>query len=159
MDDKQLQAKKNYEKFCAALDKEEWHYTRHDDDLCITCGTRGKSLAIDMVIIADSDRYVLTVLSQLPFKIAEDKRVAAALAVAVANYGMSSGSFDYDLSDGEIRFRMTQSYRNSDLDEELLLAMLYTTCTTVDRYNDKFLCISTGVMDVKVFIEWENKED
>ncbi len=159
MDDKLVQAKKIYEQFCAVLEKEGWHYNRHDDKLTITCGARGKSLNMDMYILVDADRYVITLFSPLPFKMAEDKRVDGAMAVAMANYGMTSGSFDYDLSDGEIRYRMTQSFRNSRLDDELLLAMLYTTCATVDQYNDKLLCISTGVMDMDAFIDWEYKRD
>ena len=43
----------------------------------------------------------------------EDKRVDGAIAVCVANNGLNDGCFDYDVRDGEIRFRLTSSYRES----------------------------------------------
>ena len=152
-----LQAKSVYETFCSALDDEEWHYTRHDEDLVITCGAKGGDLAMDFYVLVDAERQVITLFSPLPFKMSEGKRVEGALVVNVANYGMTSGSFDYDLSDGEIRFRMTNSYRGSIIGKELFLAMVYTAASTVDRYNDKFLAVSTGVMSVEQFLEWEQQ--
>lgn len=152
-----MQAKSVYETFCSALDDEEWHYTRHDEDLTITCGAKGHDLAMDFFVIIDAERQIISVLSPMPFKMSEEKRVDGSLVVNVANYGMTSGSFDYDLSDGEIRFRMTNSFRGSIIGKELCLAMLYTVAATTDRYNDKFLAVSTGIMSVEQFLEWEKQ--
>ena len=82
----------------------------------------------------------------------------AALAVAVANFGLVNGTFDYDLSDGEIRFRIVSSFRESILSQALINYMIIIAAGTVDRYNDKFLAISTGTMNINQFIAWE-KED
>ncbi len=152
-----MQAKSVYETFCSALDDEEWHYTRHDDKLTITCGAKGHDLAMDFYVLVDAERQVITLFSPLPFKMAEEKRVEGSLVVNMANYGMTSGSFDYDLGDGEVRFRMSNSYRGSIIGKDLCLAMVYTAAATVDRYNDKFLAVSTGIMSVEQFAEWEKQ--
>ena len=136
------QAKSVYETICKTLDAREWKYTRHDEDLTITCGARGEDLPMDLVIMVNPNAQVVSVISPLPFKIKEDKRVDGALAVCIANYGLINGSFDYDLSDGEIRFRMVSSFRESILGEELFNYMVLVTASTVDEYNDKFLMMA-----------------
>lgn len=82
-----------------------------------------------------------------------------AMAVVVANYGFADGSFDYNISDGTILFRLTSSYRESTLSEELFEYMLLVSATTVDKYNDKFFMISKGMLTIQQFIESENSSD
>ena len=149
------QAQMVYETICKTLDNRDWKYTRHDEDLTITCGARGEDLPMDIVIIVNPRAQVVSVISPMPFKIAEDKRVDGALAVCVANYGLINGSFDYDLSDGEIRFRLVSSFRESILSEELFNYMIMVSASTVDDYNDKFLMVSKGMLTVQQFVEWE----
>ena len=48
------------------------------------------------------EREVVQVLCPMSWKAPEDKRIDLAVAVAAANYGIVNGSFDFDLSDGEI---------------------------------------------------------
>ncbi len=151
------QAKAVYETICQTLSSRDWNFTRHDDDLVITCGARGEDLPIDILIAVNPRAQVVSLFSSMPFKIAEDKRVDAALAVCIANYGLVNGSFDYDLSDGEIRFRVVSSFRESILGEELFNYMVLVAASTVDDYNDKFLMLSKGMFSVQQFIEWENE--
>jgi len=153
------QATDVYETLCSALDNKKWHYQRHDEDLTVTCTVRGDDLPMDLVIIVNPRSQVVSVFSQLPFRIDEEKRMEAALAVCIANYGLVNGSFDYDIRDGEIRFRVTSSFRDSSLGEELFIYMVSIVGGTVDDYNDKFLMISKGMMSVQQFMEWEQKKN
>lgn len=150
------QANSVYETICKSLDARDWKYKRFDEDLTISCGARGDDLPMDIVIVVNPRAQVVSVISPMPYKISEDKRVDGALAVCVANYGLINGSFDYDLSDGEIRFRLVSSFRESILSEELFDYMVMVTASTVDDYNDKFLMISKGMLSVVQFVEWEN---
>ena len=81
----------------------------------------------------------------------------AAIAVCVANYGLVNGCFDYDLNDGEIRFRMVQSYRDSIIGNEVYNYMLIVGANTVDKYNDRFLMLFKGMLDLEKFVELENQ--
>lgn len=101
---------------------------------------------------------LVSFISLLPFKAEESKRIDMALAICVANYGLKDGSFDYDLSDGTILFRLTSSYRDSILSEKLFEYMLLVAASTVDNYNDKFFMISKGMLPVQQFIESEQSE-
>ena len=148
-----------YETACRALDAREWKYKRHDEDLVLSCGARDEDLPMDILIMVNAKAQVVSVISQLPFKMSEEKRVDGALAVCVANYGLVNGTFDYDISDGEIRFRIVSSFRESILSEELINYMVMITAGTVDEYNDKFLALSTGIMDFQKFVEWEQNKN
>ena len=118
------QAKSVYETICKSLENNGWNYTREEEDLVIRCGIRGDDLPMDIVIIVNPKAQVVSLFSPMPYKIKEDKRVEAALAVCVANNGLVNGAFDYDLSDGSIHFRVVSSFRESILGEELFNYMI-----------------------------------
>ena len=151
------QAKSVYETICKSLENNGWNYTREEEDLVIRCGVRGDDLPMDIVIIVNPKAQVVSLFSPMPYKIKEDKRVEAALAVCVANNGLVNGAFDYDLSDGSIHFRVVSSFCESILGEELFNYMIMIAAGTVDIYNDKFLMISNGMMNFQQFLEWDQK--
>ncbi|MER2081275.1 MAG: YbjN domain-containing protein [Ruminococcus sp.] len=155
MADETMQAREIYEKFCSMLDSNDWHYTRHDDDLIITCGARGEDLPMDLLIRVNDLAKVVVVYSSMPYRVAEDKRVDLAMAVCVANYGMIQGSFSYDITDGEIRYKLVQSYRDNEISESYLEYMLMLSVHIIDEYNDKFLMIDKGILPLQKFIESE----
>ena len=138
------------------LDTRDWKYEKHEDQLLIKSGIRGDDLPIEFIVLVKPRNQVVQFYSSLPFRMPEDKRVDAAIAVCVANYGLVDGSFDYDISDGEIRYRLTSSYRESTLGEDLFEYMIMVAASTVDQYNDKFFMLSKGMMSVQQFIEQEN---
>ena len=157
MADKHQQALKTFETICAMLDAREWKYDRDDENMRIVCRVSGEDLPVDVLFLVREKHQVVTLLSPLPFKMAEDKRVDGALAVAVANYGLINGTFDYDLRDGEIRFRMVSSFLESELNAELFAYMLICSVSTVDDYNDKFMMLNKGLVTLEQFIESEQQ--
>lgn len=149
-------AKTVYNTLIKMLDAHEWKYQRHDEDFVITCGARGEDLPIDIILRVQPKPKVVQFISVLPCKMPEDKRVEGAIAVCAVNYGMIHGSFDYDLSDGEIRFRLTSSYLDSIIGEDMLYYMLMLGASTVNEYNDRFLMLSKGLITIEQFLEKEN---
>ncbi len=148
-------AKEVYRTLLKMLDAKKFKYERHDEDLLIKSGIRGEDLPVEFIMVVIPKNEVVQFISPMPFNIAEDKRVEAAVAVAIANYGLINGSFDFDLSDGEIRFRLTTSYRDSTLGKDLFEYMMMVGASTVDNYNDKFLMLSKGIITVEQFMEQE----
>ena len=154
--EKQLQNAENvFNSICNMLNNINFKYetSRREEDYVITCTVNGDDIPMRMLIIVRPDREIVSLLSPMPFMTPEDKRVEMAMAVAVANYGIIDGSFDYDLNDGEIRFRLTASYIESLLGEELFKYMLFVSANTVDRYNDRFMMLAKGAMTLDQFVE------
>lgn len=149
------QARKNYLTLCSALDDHDWHYKKDDSKLKIECGAQGDDLPMDISIRIDSDRQLIVLLSHLPFVVSEDKRLDIAVATSVINYKLVDGSFDFDIEDGHMFFRMTSSYRESKLAKEVFFYMLMCSCQTIDVYNDKLLMLAKNMLSLEDFI---NKE-
>lgn len=144
-----------YETICTMFDAKGYHYERHDEDHVITCTVRGDDLPMDILFFVRDERQIVQLISPMPFTVPEDKRVDAALAVAVANYRLVDGSFDYDLSSGRISFRLTASYIESILGKELFEYMLMVSAATIDEYNDKLLMLVKGMVSLEQFIDAE----
>ena len=146
-------AKTVYQDLCATLDRRNWTYKRHDDDLVVTFGVSGEDLPMDFVLAVDADRQLLRVFSRMPFTAPEDKRMEMAIATCVATYGLADGSFDFNIKDGSITFRMTASFRESKIGEGLFQYLIDCSCAMVDVFNDKFLGICKGFLSLQDFIK------
>ena len=149
-------AKEIFGTLVAMLDERDWNYEKLEDDLVIKSGIKGDDLPIEFIVIVNPKNEVVQFISKLLFNMPEDKRVDGAIAVCVANYGLVDGSFDYDISDGEIRYRLTSSYRESILGKDLFEYMIMVAAGTVDNYNDKFFMLAKNMITIQQFIEQEN---
>lgn len=150
-------AQEVYATIIRMLDTRDWKYSKHEEDLLIKSVLRGEDLPVEFILVVNPRNQVVQFISRLPFDIPEDKRVDGAIAVCTANYGLIDGSFDYDLRDGEIRYRLTCSYRDSQLSEDLFEYMIMTAASTVDNYNDRFFMLAKGRMTVQQFIEQDGQ--
>ena len=151
-----MKAKEVFDVLVRMLDTRDWKYEKHEEKLLIKSGIKGDDLPVEFIVVVKPRNEVVQFISMLPFNMPEDKRVDGAIAVCAANYGLVDGSFDYDLRDGEIIFRMTSSYRDSHLSEDLFEYMIMVAASTVDQYNDKFFMLAKGMMSVQQFLEQEN---
>ena len=154
-DEKLERAQKVYETLCATLDKHEWHYQKNEERLSIECGAQGEDLPMEITIRVDTERQLIMLLSHLPFIISEVKRLDVAIATSIANNGLVDGSFDFDITDGHMFFRMTSSFIESDIGSELFTYMLMVSCHTIDKYNDRFLMLGKGMMSIEDFMRKE----
>lgn len=149
-------AQQIYRTLCSALDNHDWNYTKHEDDLAISCSARGDDLPVELTITVDAGRQLVMVLSRLPVNVQEDKRIDVAIAASVANNIMVDGSFDFDLMKGRLYFRMTNSFIDSELGEDVFFYLVLCACQTIDEYNDRFLMLAKNMIDLKKFIELAN---
>lgn len=156
--EKLTKAKTTFTTLCSALDKDEWHYKKDEEELTIECGARGEDLPIELIIRVDADRQLVSLFSPMSFEIKEDNRLDVAVAISYINNKLVHGCFDYNINTGKIFFRMPNSFVDSTLGEEVFRYMLYCACKTVDEYNDKFLMLSKGMLSLEKFLEAETKE-
>lgn len=153
-----LAAAQVYYDLCKMLDGEGWKYKKNVEELRIECGARGEDLPIELNIKVDAERQLVMVLSHLPYRIPEDKRIDIAIAVSVVNNRLVDGCVDYDITTGNLFFRMTNSYMDSTIGGEVYKYLLYCACQTIDSFNDRLLMLSKGMIDIAKFIELCEKE-
>ena len=150
------QALEMYNTLKLALNEMEYRYTEDVEKLRIRLTIYGEDIPMDLLIMIDADRKLIRLMSSLPFKMSEDKRVEGSLLTNHVNYLLADGSFDYDMRDGEILFRLTASYRESLISTALLRYMINVSCSTIDRVNDKFMLVNKGAMSLSDFVKSMN---
>lgn len=141
-----------YKKICELLENNKWSYTKDEENLRIVLTTRGEDLPIDIRIKVDQERQLILLLSPMPFIIPEDRRLDIAIATNAVNNIMVDGSFDFNVKNGSMFFRITNSFIESEIGNEVLNYLLIVSCFSIDEYNDKFLMLSKGMMSVEDFI-------
>lgn len=152
-DEKKIALAKNvYNTLCAAIERREWRFDKDEENLVVHFGVSGDDIPMQFIMVVDAERQLIRLLSPMAFKMSESKRMDGAIATCVASFGLADGSFDYDLADGTIVFRMTASFRESSIGEGLFQYMISCSCAVVDEYNDKFLAIDKGLMSITDFI-------
>ena len=138
---------------CKALDDMGWKYKKEEEQLIVRFSATGNDLSTSFVIMADINRQLIRLMGYLPFEMSQDKRAEGSIATNFANYKFADGSFDYNLSTGAIYWRMTASFLESLIGTELVQYMIRCSCSTIDKYNDEFLAISTGQLSLADFID------
>lgn len=146
-------AKTTFETLCKALEHHDWHFKKDEENMTIECGAQGDDLPMEITIVVDPERMLIILMSHLPFVMSEDKRLDTAVAVSAVNFALVDGSFDYDIKSGHMIFRMSNSFRESLIGEDLFMYMILVSCHTIDEYNDKFLMLSKGIITLEQFIE------
>lgn len=149
---KSEKAKKVYETLCTTLNNKGWHFIKDDEKLSIECEARGEDLPMNIEVQVVPERELILLFSQLPFVVPSEKRLDFAVAVTFVNNQLVNGSFDFNIFDGNMVFRLTNSFIESDIGEGLLFYMIMVSCRTVDDFNDKFFMLAKGMMSLEAFI-------
>lgn len=144
-------SKSTFATLCKMLDDKEIRYQKDEEKLTIDCTITGEDLPMQIRILINPDIMLITLLSQIPCIIPEEKRQDASVAVNMVNFRMNDGSFDFNIKDGVIFFRMTASFMDSLISESLFEYLLFCSCATIDRYNDKFFMLSKGLCGIDEF--------
>lgn len=152
-DIKTVRAQKAYETLCAAINERNWKYEKVDDELLVHFSVSGDDLPMQFLIFVDAERQLIRLLSPMPFDMAEEKRIDGAIATCHATYGLTDGSFDYDLSNGRISYRMTNAFLDNEISMATIQYMIDFAGVIIDKYNDKFFALNKGFLTVEKFLE------
>lgn len=146
------QAVEVYHTIRHVLEEKHWHYSHDDEALTVACSAQGDDLPMELFVKVDAARMLTMVISHQPFVVPEDKRLDVAIAVSAVNNVLADGSFDYNIVTGHIFFRMTNSFIDSLVGEDLFTYMIFASCQIIDQFNDKFLQIAGGTLSVQEFL-------
>lgn len=152
-EEKKAAAQTVFNDLCRTLDQRGWQYSRRTGETIIDFNVTGDDMPMRFVLEVDGDRQLIRLFSTLPFNIAEDKRLDLAIATCAATNSLLEGSFDYDVTRGRIAFRMTNSFKGSRIGAGTFNHMVNCSSGVVDRFNDQFMRINLGVLNVTDFID------
>lgn len=146
-----------YRQLCKNLDDRNWTYEKNEEDMGVIFTVTGEDLPMHYMINVDAERQLIRVISPMPFTFSEDKRMDGALAICIANYGMADGGFDYDVKEGLVTFRLAVCFAGDTVvGDELFNYIVNLPCAMVDFFNDKFMALNKGLIDINKFDELRN---
>ena len=141
-----------YAQLCNNLDARNWHYEKDDEKLRITCGAQGDDLPMRLIWRVDADRQLISLMSLLPCITTPEQHEDFAVALCAVNNKLAHGCFDYDLERGGIFYRMTNSFLESDIGDDMLSYMLVASFRTIDDYNDKLTMLQQNMITLEDFL-------
>ncbi len=132
------------DRVCRFLDADEFAYRLREDNNGIDTGFRGRSGTFSVLISAREQPATLGIFVRIPLVVPEARRPQMAETVVRANYGLSLGSFDLDMSDGALGFRCTMPIGGAAITHEQFRDLLGASLWTVDRYHRAFCRLLFG---------------
>lgn len=126
-------------------------FTPHFNELKIECTVKA-DIPINMEITLNAEYEILLITSLLPFAVMKEVTIDTALAVNLVNSSLIDGSFDFDVYGGNIRFRMTSSYRDSVFSRSLFEYMMKYAVKIIDKYDNSLFCLSCGAYTLEQFV-------
>lgn len=154
--DKKKQAETVYNTIIRHLDGAGLKYKTmdgHGDDYMINFTMKGKDLPMEFFIVVDVDREIIMIKSPDFTTFPPEKIGDAAKAVCAINYAIADGSYALDVSDGNVMWTMTSSFAGSLIGEEVIHYMIAISIITVDKFNDMFMMLNMGILDIDTFLE------
>ena len=139
------------------LDNHRMRYQVTEDDLRIDLISIGEDLPMPVIIRVQEDRQLVQLISPLPVRMPEDKRLEGAVATTAANYNLVCGNFNYDVRDGEIHYRITTCYHDTMISDEVVGFLMGCTLAVTDHFNDRFYDLAKGKMDLDAFLNADRK--
>ena len=87
---------------------------------------------------------------EVPLRYTSHTTAAEHISLKFSYY--KTGTFDYDVSDGTVMFRVVNSFRNCPMSMEIIDYLVHITVGTVDEYNDKLVDLAKGRMTLDQFM-------
>jgi len=128
------------------LDKREISYEPLEGKTMLktTFPLSGKLKSTNILVSCSENSF--TIYSYITLNADEDSRVNVAEYINRANYGLWFGNFEMDVTDGEIRYRVTVDCEDRDfLSESLVMGTMALPMRMFEKYGDGFVKVIYGV--------------
>jgi len=147
------EAKKVLASLIEELEECGWRYELIEDKLLVHFSGRGDDLPMEFFISVDPERELVTSRSVLPFELDPEKLIESSVAVALVNYKLVDGNFEFDPKEGHLFFKLTSSFKDSLLSKEFFKYLIHFAVVIVDEFNEKLLMLAKGMIDLEKFME------
>ncbi|WP_292387746.1 YbjN domain-containing protein [Methanosarcina sp. UBA5] len=144
------------------LSDNQWSFQQ--GEYFLNARVRCKNAVYPTYISIYEDNFIIRVYSYLDSTIYEDKRVAVAEFCTRVNYDMPIGNFEFDLDDGEVRYKTSIALGENIefLTDEIIDRLIWTNINSMDLYYPGIMRINfsnDNNIDVKAIIqEIENSQ-
>lgn len=152
---KQENAVNVYHCLLRTLDRMGWKYDRKEEDLEVRYCVNGDDIPMDIVVIVNANSQMVQFLSILPVTFAEEKQWEAVMAVCTATRGLAYGAFSYNVRSRKIVYTAASLFFGCEISGDWFKCQMNYVHNIVDIYNDRFLALAKGYIDLEKFIEMD----
>jgi hypothetical protein len=146
-------AREVYGVLLGALESMDWKHTVGEEELSVNYIIENDDFSIGFSISLHLQNELIELYASMPLTFPEDLRAEGAIATTAINYKLRDGSFDLDLADGKMLFRMTSSYCDTLIGHGLFRYMINTSSSTVFHYVNLLYLLAEGEIDIDSFLD------
>ncbi|MBO7177478.1 MAG: hypothetical protein J6V69_00080 [Clostridia bacterium] len=152
MDNNIKKANSIYNSLCSYLEKKNLSFKRDEENLSAFLTFETNDIPIEIIVDVDTELQIISLLSFLPFKMDENKLIEGSIATSCVNCCLIDGSFDYDVDTGTICFRISSSFLESLIADDVFHYMFTIAINTIDDYNEQFLFLNKDKIKIDEFL-------
>lgn len=141
-----------FDAICAALDSRGWSYEKDKDTFSVAFTSNGTEMPLSIALKVNPELMTVSVYVIPPLETPEGKEEDFAVATALINDGIVHGNFDYDKKERRMIFRMSTSYRDSTLDNDVYFYLIGAAFSTVDSVAPTIKALCDGKLTVEQII-------
>ncbi len=123
-----------YDGFINFFKQDEWPYQEIEGRPLIRTGFAGRNGEWVCFAQAREDMEQFVFYSIAPVKAPAEKYMEVVEFITRANYGMIIGNFEFDYSDGEVRYKTALDVEGGEATFPMLRNLIYINVRTMDRY-------------------------
>lgn len=135
------------EKAVEWLDGENWSYDvieRSNGGHFIRAAYQGKNTKMDLVVEARIETSLFFTYAYLPFSVPEHKKAVMCELFSRINFNLNIGNFEFDMRDGEIRYKTSVDLDGSEITPKMIENMVSTTLSTADDFLPIMMAVIYG---------------
>ncbi|MCG3178269.1 MAG: hypothetical protein BIFFINMI_00595 [Phycisphaerae bacterium] len=130
----------------------EWHWEQLDEHRLrvLVSGETGRW--VWMATWNEKDTLFLS-YSICQFNVPNNRRLAVAEFLTLANYGLSLGNFELDFRDGEVRFKNSIAVKKDRLSRAMVRELAFCGFSIMDHYLPALMSVAFGKLSPRKAIE------
>ncbi|HET7066922.1 MAG TPA: YbjN domain-containing protein [Nocardioides sp.] len=129
------------------LDDDEWNYEIVGDGALLRMRFTGEHGSWRVFVGVDDDDGVVSVDSVLDQFAPDNRRSEVVELLTRANWNKRIGGFQFDYSDGEIRYHSAIDVEGGDLTQKMFTNLLFSNLATTDRYYGAVMAVCYAKVD------------
>ncbi len=128
----------------AHLAERGWRYSQDADQGALFYQTAGGRASYPGFAAADESAQLVWLYTQIPVRVPEHRRAAAVEVLTRANHGLAVGNFEFDYTDGEVRFKAVADAADGCFTAAAAGRLLRHSLDACDRYHDSLMQVIYG---------------
>lgn len=128
-----------YRTFCSAFAAKNWEHKKADRKRQLDFPVEISGESVDFTLTVDASRQLIRMVARFPEKVSAEKLPEVTDALCRVNCKMADGSFDLDMSEGRVTFRITAFFHNSCIGEGFVENMIFFAIACIKKYRPDIL--------------------